>query len=427
LEDTNAKVPGEFTFNFATGNKTFSTMIAERNDTTKTSLLRNVYNHTGVTNASIVLYALKDPDHTRFRYCSGKTTIGCTSSDSWSALWDDGGNVLETNGGFSTTGYAVATTSLDGDTVWKLTGPIASAGQGEAGDTTPPTITSVTSSTTNGSYKAGASINVSLTFSEAVTTTGTVTVTLDSGGSCTFSGVTNSSTASCTTTVGAGENSSDLTVSSVSGTIKDQANNAMTDFAPATNLAANKDIVVDTTAPATPSATPAGNTYNTTQSVTLASAGSSALYYTLDGSTPTTSSTLYAGTVSVSSSLTLKALAVDNAGNQSTVMSESYVISIASVVTPAATSVAPRSSGGGVRLETLRLRQQAAKQRNPPPAPVQHPSPPPSSTTLILSPLLRQIQERLYKRLENADFSRRAALERAIERLNARASRSGSR
>jgi len=204
-------------------------------------------------------------------------------------------------------------------------------------DTGAPTISSITSSTGNGSYKAGSAINVSLTFSEAVTTTGTITVTLDSGGTCTFSGITNSTTASCTYTVGAGENSADLTVSDVAGTIKDQATNPMTNFVPTTNLAANKDIVIDTTAPANPSATPAGGTFNATQSVTLASAGSSAIYYTVNGDTPTTSSTLYTGAISVSTTTTLKALAVDTATNQSGVMTESYVIDATLPSTPVAT------------------------------------------------------------------------------------------
>ncbi|MFA6973540.1 MAG: fibronectin type III domain-containing protein [Parcubacteria group bacterium] len=115
-----------------------------------------------------------------------------------------------------------------------------------------PTITNISSDKVNGSYKAGEVIDVDLTFSENITTTGTITVTLETGSTdrtCTFSGVTNAGTATCNYTVQAGDTSADLTVNTVAGTIADQAGNAMTNFAPTTNLAANKALVIDTTAP----------------------------------------------------------------------------------------------------------------------------------------------------------------------------------
>ncbi len=122
-------------------------------------------------------------------------------------------------------------------------------------DTSAPTISDVTSSKTNGAYKAGEIINISVTFSETVTSTGDVTVTLDTGGACAFT-VTSSSSGNCDYTVQAGENSSDLTVTSISGTIADLSDNPMTDFAPAVNLATNKNIVIDTTSPEINDATP---------------------------------------------------------------------------------------------------------------------------------------------------------------------------
>ena len=48
-------------------------------------------------------------------------------------------------------------------------------------DTTVPTVSSVSSSTTNGSYKAGDLIVVTVTFSEAVNVTGTPQITLGTG------------------------------------------------------------------------------------------------------------------------------------------------------------------------------------------------------------------------------------------------------
>lgn len=115
-------------------------------------------------------------------------------------------------------------------------------------DTTPPTITSVSSNTANGTYGTGAVIDIRVTFSEAVTSTGNVTVTLETGTtdrSCTFT-VSNSSTGSCNYTVVDGDSSSDLDALSIAGTIADQAGNPMTNFVPATSLATNKNIVINT-------------------------------------------------------------------------------------------------------------------------------------------------------------------------------------
>lgn len=118
-------------------------------------------------------------------------------------------------------------------------------------DSTPPTITNVTSDKANGSYTIGEVIDIDVTFSEAVTSTGNVTVTLETGTTdrtCTFT-VTSATTGTCNYTVQAGDTSADLTVSSISGTIADGAANAMVNFVPTTNLAANKAIVIDTTGP----------------------------------------------------------------------------------------------------------------------------------------------------------------------------------
>ena len=61
---------------------------------------------------------------------------------------------------------------------------------------------------------------------------------------------------------------------------------------------------------AAPSVSPAPGTYTSIQSVALAAAGSSAIYYTVDGTTtPTTSSTLYTGAISVAVNMTMKAKA----------------------------------------------------------------------------------------------------------------------
>lgn len=115
-------------------------------------------------------------------------------------------------------------------------------------DSTAPTITDVSSSKINGTYGEGEVIDIDVTFSEAVTSTGLVTVTLETGTvdrTCTFS-ISNSTTGTCNYAVQGGDISGDLTVSSISGTIADQASNAMASFTIGTNLASNKALVIDT-------------------------------------------------------------------------------------------------------------------------------------------------------------------------------------
>jgi hypothetical protein len=140
-------------------------------------------------------------------------------------------------------------------TVWNFT----------TGDFTAPTILSITSSKADGSYKADETIITTVTFSENVTSTGVVTLTFETGTvdqTCTFS-ITNSSSESCTYTVQNGDNSDDLSVT-VSGTITDQASNALVDFAPLTTLEQARAIVIDTTAPVLTPVTTIANTISAT-------------------------------------------------------------------------------------------------------------------------------------------------------------------
>jgi hypothetical protein len=73
---------------------------------------------------------------------------------------------------------------------------------------------------------------------------------------------------------------------------------------------------------------PPAGTYASTQSVSLSAAQCGvSLYYTTNGSTPTTSSTLYTGPISVSASETIKVLGVKNGFQNSAIASAAYVIS----------------------------------------------------------------------------------------------------
>ncbi len=79
---------------------------------------------------------------------------------------------------------------------------------------------------------------------------------------------------------------------------------------------------------ATPTFSPAPGTYASSQSVSLGDTTSGAtIYYTTDGSTPTTSSTKYAAAIAVSATTTVKAIAVASGFNNSAVASGTYTIS----------------------------------------------------------------------------------------------------
>jgi hypothetical protein len=82
-----------------------------------------------------------------------------------------------------------------------------------------------------------------------------------------------------------------------------------------------------TTVVATPTFSPGAGTYTSAQTVTISDATSGAtIYYTTNGTTPTTSSTVYSSPISVATTETVKALAVKSGYTNSTVGSAAYTI-----------------------------------------------------------------------------------------------------
>ncbi len=162
---------------------------------------------------------------------------------------------------------------------------------------------------------------------EAVTTGGTVTVTLtNSGGNTTISAVNNPT----------------LTVSYVTiGT-------------PTPNLDAGA--------------------YTATQNIVLTSAGSTSIRYTIDGTTTPTCSvgTLYAGAISLTATMTINTVGCDSVSNISSVVTLAYTVTLPIPPTP---TPAPSGGGGG-----------GGGGYFPTPTPIPTPAPMPAST-LVTTPV----------------------------------------
>jgi hypothetical protein len=94
----------------------------------------------------------------------------------------------------------------------------------------------------------------------------------------------------------------------------------------------------------TPVFSPAGGTYSSTQSVTTDSTPGATIYYTTDGSTPTTSLTKYTGAISVSATETTTVIATATGYSQSAVASVVYTIESTPTVYNVATSFASGTS-----------------------------------------------------------------------------------
>ncbi len=151
----------------------------------------------------------------------------------------------------------VTSTTRDLDTI-----DLSATEQTTVSDETAPTVTGVSSSTANGAYNASDLISVQITFSEPVTVTGTPRLTLETGSTdrvATYASGSGTITLTFEYTIQSGDTSADLDYTATSalalnsGTIQDAAGNDATLTLPAPgatgSLGANKNLVIDTTAP----------------------------------------------------------------------------------------------------------------------------------------------------------------------------------
>ncbi|MEQ7798604.1 Ig-like domain-containing protein [Pedobacter sp. ASV1-7] len=209
----------------------------------------------------------------------------------------------------------------------------------------PPSITSVTSSSADGPYKAGATIEIQIVFSSNVNVNGGApALTLNSGGLATYASGSGTNTLRFSYTIAPGQNSVDLDYAGISslslngGSIRDaDGNNAtLTLYLPgaAGSLGANKAIVIDTQAPSAPStpvlAVGSDSGTSSTDKITnittpvitgTAESGSTVTLYDSDGTTVLGSGVASGGNWSITTttlsqgSHTLTAKAKDVAGN----------------------------------------------------------------------------------------------------------------
>ena len=107
------------------------------------------------------------------------------------------------------------------------------------------------------------------------------------------------------------------------------------------------------------SASVTGGTYNSAQTVKLTASDSSAtIYYTLDGSKPTTSSEKYKEAITISETTTLKAIAVDSQGNTSAINTQKYIIKDEEIIDPPPVEItvsADKSGGVYTQSQTVKL------------------------------------------------------------------------
>ncbi|WP_275423165.1 S8 family serine peptidase [Geomonas oryzisoli] len=86
-------------------------------------------------------------------------------------------------------------------------------------------------------------------------------------------------------------------------------------------------VLFDRQSPTT-TATPAGGNYTAPQTVTLTANEPATIYYTLDGSEPTTASAVYSSPLTISATTSLRYFARDRAGNTESVKSQSYTLTV---------------------------------------------------------------------------------------------------
>ncbi|MGB9937809.1 MAG: polysaccharide deacetylase family protein [Methanobacterium sp.] len=186
-------------------------------------------------------------------------------------------------------------------------------------DTTAPNISGT--DPISGSINTAVNKIITITFSEAIKAGSAYdSITITDKNSAIVSGIIKSINGNVLTLTNSGNyvGGTSYFINLPLNSITDLAGNSITAFA-------SNFTTIDNTAP-TASATPTGGDYYAPQSIVLAASELSKIYYTLDGTDPTTSSNLYSGAINIGTSKTLKFRAIDETGNSSPIYTENYRI-----------------------------------------------------------------------------------------------------
>ena len=194
-------------------------------------------------------------------------------------------------------------------------------------DTTPPTITKFTTTTTTGTYKIGDQITITAETSENIQSGNNITVTLDTNDTVTLTAGSAGNEMTGTYTVGEGDNSTDLTISSFTvGTVKDTAGNAMTSNTLPTSIFAGKTIVIDGIRPTTKDNTTTALTSNNGDNSSYAIAGKT-LSFVVEFTEPVSWTTASNATFSFNIGATQKtAVAISNTTNANNKVTFQYTV-----------------------------------------------------------------------------------------------------
>jgi outer membrane protein OmpA-like peptidoglycan-associated protein len=268
------------------------------------------------------------------------------------------------------------------DGVWSVTAKQTASGIDSAAtsalsitvDATRPTVTSFSSTKSNGTYGIGTTVNITATLSEPVADGASITVTLDTGDTVVLTKAT-STTLTGTYTVGTGDNSADLTVTSYALTSAptDAVGNAMTSTAlptGASNIAGAQAIVVDTTPPTLRSAT--ANTAGTQVTLTF--------------NEPLNATTAVAGDFVVSVGTTSMTVSSISVSGSTVILTLGTPAAIGDVISVAYTAPTPNSATSNSAIQdiagndAISFTTTATVPSAPAPAPAPEPEPTPTTT-----------------------------------------------
>jgi uncharacterized repeat protein (TIGR02059 family) len=271
------------------------------------------------------------------------------------------------------------------DGVWSVTAKQTASGIDSAAtsalsitvDATRPTVTSFSSTKSNGTYGIGTTIDITATISEDVAVGASITVTLDTGDTVLLTRVT-ATTLTGTYTVGAGDNSADLTVSSyvLTSAPTDAVGNAMMSIAlptGANNIAGAQAIVVDTTPP-------------TLRSATANTAGTQV---TLLFNEPLNATTAVAGDFAVSVGTTSMTVSSISVSGSTVILTLGTPAAIGDVISVAYTAPTPNSATSNSAIQdtagndAISFTTTATVPSAPAPAPAPAPEPEPTPTTTV--------------------------------------------